>query len=160
MSIRPKTHLLLPLIALSLTLATAASVQAQDRRYSNDAPRWQDRNATMTVQGNYGGNSRWSGIRGTRVQQMRGMNRPQYDMFRYGGAYYIYNNDRWYTSRRPRGQFVAIDERDVPREFSRVSRDYWLNSTWIDRNSNTDDGRRGRRHSRGSNNQSGDGSRY
>jgi hypothetical protein len=149
MSIRPKTHLLFPLLALSLTLAAAGSVQAQDRHYSNDAPRVQDHDANMTFQVDFGGNPRWSGIRGTRVQEVRGTNRPQYDMFRYGGAYYVYNDDRWYMSRRARGQFVAIDDRNVPRAFSQVSRDHWRNTTWMDHNPDTNEGRRGRRHSNG-----------
>ena len=145
MSIRPKTHLLLPLLALSMTLATTASVRAEEHHYQGSTVTNTNTNAAMTMQVTFGSNPRWSGIRGTRVQEIRGGNRPNYDMFRYGRSYYVYDNDRWYMSRRPSGQFTAIDERDVPREFSRVSRDHWHNSGWMDRNPNPDNGRHGNR---------------
>jgi hypothetical protein len=38
-----------------------------------------------------------------------------YDMFSLSGTYYLYNGGYWYQSRNPRGDFVAIDARRVPR---------------------------------------------
>lgn len=38
-----------------------------------------------------------------------------YDMFRSGGTYYLYNGGYWYQSRTPRGPFVAVEARRVPR---------------------------------------------
>ena len=65
--------------------------------------------------------------------------RPDYDMFRYGGNYYAYNNNQWYRSRRDRGEFRAIDERLVPRQFTMVPREHWRNypTAWTDANGNS-----------------------
>jgi hypothetical protein len=38
-----------------------------------------------------------------------------YDMFASGGYYYVYSGSYWYRSQSPRGPFVAIDMRRVPR---------------------------------------------
>jgi hypothetical protein len=46
-------------------------------------------------------------------------------MFRYGGTFYAYSDGRWYRSNDMRGRYTYIDDRFVPREFSRVPRDYW-----------------------------------
>jgi hypothetical protein len=40
-----------------------------------------------------------------------------YDYFRYGQSYYIYNGGYWYRAPRARGPFVAIREAYVPRAF-------------------------------------------
>ena len=76
--------------------------------------------------------------------------RPDYDMFGYGGSYYVYSNDRWYTSRNWRGQFILIQTSSVPAELSRVPRNHWRNypSQWTNR---YDNGRnnRGRGHQQG-----------
>ncbi len=37
-----------------------------------------------------------------------------YDYFRYGGWYWIYDNDNWYRARRYRGPFVAVRADWVP----------------------------------------------
>jgi hypothetical protein len=40
-----------------------------------------------------------------------------YDYFRYGAYFYIYDNGYWYRSAYHRGPFVAIRESNVPRAF-------------------------------------------
>jgi hypothetical protein len=67
------------------------------------------------------------GVRGTRVEEISAADRPNYDMFRYDGTYYAYNNDRWYSSRMGTGDFTVIDNSAVPSELSRVPRDHWRN---------------------------------
>ena len=53
--------------------------------------------------------------------------RPDYDVFRIDGTYYVYSDGEWYSSYRESGQFTRIDENDVPDELSRVPRDQWRN---------------------------------
>jgi len=115
-------HLWIPMIALSLTFATAAVVHAQD--------------ASLSV--TFGHTPHWVGVRGTRVREIRTSDRPDYDMFSYGGSYYAYNNNHWYSSRRSRGHFRPIEDRQVPREISRVPRDHWHSypSGWDQTNTN------------------------
>ena len=142
---------MLPLLALTVGLAVVASAQAQDYR----APATGGTSATLQI--NFGSTPHWSSVRGTRVQEIRQGERADYDVFRYGGRYYAYNNDRWYMSRRPRGQFMYIDDRSVPSELSRVPRDHWRNypSAWSDRNDQSRRGGPGQRNARsrdGSNN--------
>jgi hypothetical protein len=38
-----------------------------------------------------------------------------YDMFNLSGTYYLYNSGYWYRSQNPRGDFVAMDARRVPK---------------------------------------------
>jgi hypothetical protein len=82
-------HLWIPMIAISLTFGSAAVVHAQD--------------ASLSV--TFGHSPHWVGVRGTRVREIRTSDRPDYDMFSYGGSYYAYNNNHWYSSRRSRGNF-------------------------------------------------------
>ena len=135
---RTTKHLLLPLLALSMTLALAATAQAQGSS-----------GVSASLQVNFGSTPHWTSVRGTRVQVIRqGEQRPDYDMFRYGGSYYAYNNNHWYKSRRARGQYTMIDDRFVPREFSRVPRNHWHNypSGWGDANGNQRSDDHGQRH--------------
>src|SRR5881397_3871621 len=44
-----------------------------------------------------------------------------YDMFRYGAYFYIYDNDCWYRSRSYRGPFLAIRAAYVPQPIYYVS---------------------------------------
>ena len=145
MTIRPKTHLLLPLLTLGLTLAMVASVQAQTRDYRGSS------GPAMTLQVNFGTTPHWSGVRGTRVMMMRQAERPNYDMFRYGGYYYAYNNNRWYRSHQVRGGYAYINDRDVPREVSRVPRAHWQSypTGWNDQNRDPRSGWKGQRNPRG-----------
>ena len=52
-----------------------------------------------------------------------------YDMFNSGGSYYIYSGGYWYRSQSPRGPFVAVEVRRVPRQIFDVNdQDYrWRN---------------------------------
>jgi hypothetical protein len=121
--------------------------------WRNYPSQWQDRQhqgpggASATLQVNFGTAPRWVGIRGSRVRMIRQGERPDYDLFQYGRSYYAYSNNRWYMSRRWRGQFTAIDDRMVPRELSRVPRQHWRNypSGWSDQNRDPGYGRDGRR---------------
>ena len=143
MSIHTKRHLLLPLLVLSLTLAMTAVVHAQDRHYQGS-----DNNTSATLQITFGSTPHWTGIRGTHVREIRQGERPDYDMFRYGGSYYVYNNDRWYRSRQMRGGFIAMDDRSVPAELRRVPRGHWRKypSGWSDQNNDPRHGRDNQRH--------------
>jgi hypothetical protein len=134
------------LLALSLTFAMVASVQAQDRHDQRPS------GTTATLQVNFGTAPHWSGVRGTHVQMMRQTERPKYDMFRYGRTYYAYNNNQWYRSNRMNGGYVYMNDRDVPREVSRVPRAHWQNypSGWNDRNSDPRSGRNGQHYPGGS----------
>ena len=128
MRVPSKSSILISLLALSMTLATAAAVRADTR---------------ASLQINFGSKPHWVGVPGTSVRVIRQSDRTDYDMFRYGNRYYAYNSadSRWYSSRGYRGQFVMIDDRSVPRDLRRVPRNHWRNypSSW-DRN----DGRRDR----------------
>ena len=82
---------------------------------------------------------------------MRQSERPNYDMFRYGGNYYAYNNNRWYRSNRGNGGYAYINDRDVPREVSRVPRAHWQSypTGWNDQNRDPRSGWKGQRNPRG-----------
>jgi hypothetical protein len=137
-------------------LAVASSANAQDRQYQdrqNQDQRYQDRqnqdrsrNAAVSLQINFGRAPHWTNIPGTRVRGIRQGDLTSYDMFRYGRNYYVYNNnnERWYGSRRWRGEFMLLDDRSVPRELRRIPRNNWRNypASWEDRsyrNSNNRD---------------------
>lgn len=67
----------------------------------------------------------WVTIPGTRVVRLSDSERPDYDVFRYGSRYYLYNDGSWYRSRQPNQRFVVISERNVPLAFSAVPSDHW-----------------------------------
>jgi len=131
MKLRPIKHLLLPLLALGVTCALAASVQAEVRQSQRSG------GTALSLQINFGTTPRWVGVPGTSVREIRQNDRTDYDMFRYGRHYYAYNhhNNRWYISRRWRGQFSLIANHSVPRELRRIPRDHWRNypTGWEDR---------------------------
>jgi hypothetical protein len=122
------TKSVLPLLVLGVTLLSANPARAQDRddrwRVSVQAP------APPEVYFRH--SPRWENIQGTRVYVVRDEDRPDYDMFRYGGSYYIYNDGYWYRGDRWNGPFVAIDFSSVPDEFRSVPRDEWVSypSNW------------------------------
>jgi hypothetical protein len=130
MTPRHPIHQLFPILALSMTLALAASAGAQT--YQSSGP-----SASLDV--TFGHSPHWVGVPGTRVREIRTADRPDYDMFNYGGSYYAYQNNHWYRSQRSRGRFTAIDDRRVPTQLSRVPRDHWHNypAGWQDQNQNT-----------------------
>lgn len=72
-------------------------------------------------------NPRWVTVSGTRVLMLSPRDRQDYDMFRYGSSYYIYDNGYWYRSNRSNGTFVAIDARAVPSVFYQVPATKWRN---------------------------------
>jgi hypothetical protein len=122
----------MPLLAMGIMIAVAGSAHAQDRQYQ--APG----GASATLRITFGSAPHWTGISGTRVEEIPMAERPDHDVFRYGGTYYAYDRDRWYSSRRESGDFTAIDDRDVPRELSTVPREHWRTypNTWQDQNQN------------------------
>ena len=92
---------------------------------------WQERQghrpdaAPDAMQINLSGRVHWGYVRGSRVQQVRESERPDYDVFRYSGSYYVYANRRWYSSRYEHGLFAGIDPRAVPSAVYRVPSRYW-----------------------------------
>lgn len=90
----------------------------------------------------FGTSPRWETVPGTQVYVVRDVDRPNYDIFRFGGSYYVYSNDRWYTSRRMNGDFVYITDDRVPYELSLVPRERWRSypSRWSYRDRHYDDG--------------------
>jgi len=51
--------------------------------------------------------------------------RPDYDVFRYGVFWYIYNDGYWYRARKHRGPFRAIGANYVPRAIMVVPAKHW-----------------------------------
>jgi hypothetical protein len=51
--------------------------------------------------------------------------RCNYDSFRYGVYWYVYNNDYWYRGRTWRGPFRPIEGRYVPRAIMTVPANRW-----------------------------------
>jgi hypothetical protein len=139
MSHRTSRYLLLPLLALCLTFAASSAVRAQSHMSGN-------------LQINFGSQPSWEPVSGTRVLVMNSPGRPDYDVYRYGGRYYAYNNNQWYYSRNGRGHYSQISERNVPQEFNRIPRQQWQHypSTW---NGNS----RNNRHNRNGNGNQGNG---
>jgi hypothetical protein len=119
MTHRRSSHLSTSLLVLGLSVALGATAHAQERQYTTGS------GISATLRVNLGGTPRWSGINGTRVEELAEGQRPAYDMFRFNGGYYAYNNNRWYSSPNDRGDFVMIDDDAVPRELQAVPRDHW-----------------------------------
>lgn len=132
MMIRPKTHLLVPLLALGLTVGVIATAHADDR-YSTRSS-----GTSASIQINFGSSPRWTNVPGTPVRRIHEGDRTDYDIFRYGHSYYAYNNanNHWYTSQRYRGRYSMISDRSVPWQIRRLPRQNWRNypTAWDDRN--------------------------
>ena len=110
----------------------------EDDRYQGSG-RYQDQGSTSGVlRITFGSAPRWMNVQGTRVDEISMSERPRYDVFRYGGSYYAYDNNRWYSSSRESGDFTALDERAVPSELSRVPREHWRSypTTWQNQGQN------------------------
>jgi len=130
MNFRRVTSALLAVLTLGMTLALAAPAQQQDRRdYGTRG------GTTATLRINLGSGLLWTSIQGTHVEEIPMNERQGYDVFRYGGRYYAYDNDRWYVSPQESGDFVAIDDASVPDEFVNIPSDHWRNdpSRWRNR---------------------------
>ena len=71
---------------------------------------------------------------------------PDYDVFHYGSKYCAYDNNRWYSSSRSNGTYRAIDQRNVPSQFSKVPAENWKHypSAWQKGNGNQGRGNNGR----------------
>src|SRR3954447_9070321 len=89
------TKALLPALT-ALTLAAGAATLAHA-------------DTSVNFRVDLGGSPHWRRVNGTRVYEVSGA-RPDYDVFRYGNRYYAYNDNRWYMSRHPRGNFVVVDD--------------------------------------------------
>src|SRR5512140_1421357 len=103
MMARPKIHLLVPLLALGLTLGMTATANARDR----DDDHARTSGSSGSIQITFGSSPRWTNVSGTQVRRIHEGDRTDYDMFRYGHDYYAYNNadNHWYMSHRWRGRF-------------------------------------------------------
>jgi hypothetical protein len=132
---KPRILFLTPMLALSMTFAIAATVQAQNG-YNRSST-----GASGSLQITFGSQPHWTSVNGTQVQVIRQDERPDYDMFRYNNRYYVYRDNRWYQSDQWRGSFNAVDPRSVPTELSRVPRENWRSypAEWRDRNDNDRD---------------------
>lgn len=51
----------------------------------------------------------------------------RYDMFRYGGAWFVYSGGYWYRSSTSRGPFAVVDVRYVPPPVLEVPPGHWKN---------------------------------
>jgi hypothetical protein len=123
-------NLLLPLLALGLGLSLAATASAQTYvQASAGSP-------SLSMQISFGTQPRWTTIHGMGVREVYGPGRPDYDMFSYGGTYYVCSDNQWYASRRSSGRFYAIETRSVPRQFSSIPRSHWRHypNTWSSQN--------------------------
>ena len=117
--------------SLSLLIATAAMVIATSA-YAQ---------VSGSFRVSFGSAPSWRTVEGTRVQIIGDVNHP-YDMFRYGDRYYVYNDDRWYSSTNWRGDFAYIDDNVVPVEIHQVPRNYWraYPARWSDNSRGNDRG--------------------
>jgi hypothetical protein len=142
MIVRSKTHFVAPLLAVSMALALTASASAQNRGYDRQYQRSESPDVSLQI--NFGSKPHWEAVPGTQVRQIRQRDRADYDMFQYGRSYYAYNyrNERWYMSRRWRGEFRLIDDRRVPSDLRRVPRDHWRSypAAWEGRDDRRSDG--------------------
>jgi hypothetical protein len=51
----------------------------------------------------------------------------EWDLFRYGGSWFLYSNGFWYRAASPRGPYRAVDVRVVPTVVLRVPPERWRN---------------------------------
>ena len=119
-----KTRIWLPILVLGMALAVAQPAHVAVAATG------------ASFQVTFGTAPHWDGIPGTRVREIRTAERPDYDMFQYGGNYYAYNNNHWYSSCHSSGQFREIESRRVPGALSKVPSEHWHNypSGWGDKN--------------------------
>lgn len=109
------------------------------------------RTGSGTLRVQFGTQPRWVTVPGTSVYEVPMSDRPDYDVFREGNTYYVYDNDRWYSSTRPEGDYTAIEDNYVPTDFNRIPRDHWRNypSSWSDRRGGYRNGNNGGYDNRG-----------
>lgn len=75
----------------------------------------------------------WEMVPGTRVYVVNDQMRPDYDMFRVGSTYWIYDNGYWYRATSWNGDYVAVNSTAVPATISTVPQTYWRSypTTWV-----------------------------
>lgn len=141
---RPRS-LLLFLLPLAVGLACVAVPPAR----ATTSVRIAVSSASGVLDVRIGSEPRWSEIRGTRILRIDDRDCPDHDVFRYGGVYYIFDDGRWYASRRARGRFLRIEDRRVPAALCALPREHWRRypSDWMVRNRRH--GGEGRGHERG-----------
>ncbi len=68
----------------------------------------------------------------SRVYVVRQDVRPDYDMFRYGNNWYVYDNGYWYRATDWNGTYTVVNQRSVPMAFRTVPRTEWRSypTTW------------------------------
>ena len=118
---------------------------------------WQDRydqgpgGTSAFLQITFGRPPRWVRARGTQVDYLPSSEYPNHDVFRYGGTFYAYSGNRWYSSPRESGNFTMIDERAVPSELTKVPRQHWRNypAGWGNQQGNPPSNRDGQKQSKG-----------
>jgi hypothetical protein len=123
---------LLPLLALSASLACTGTARAQTAADAYRRPA----GTSTTLQIQFGQAHHWNNIQGTGVDELQANERSDYDMFRTGGTYYVHDNNRWFSSTRETGDFNEMDERNVPSNLANVPRDHWRHypASWQDNN--------------------------
>jgi hypothetical protein len=67
----------------------------------------------------------WSQVETLPVDELPLSERPDYDVFRYGGRFYAYDGDRWYVSDRESGTYSEMDQDRIPDVFSTIPREHW-----------------------------------
>jgi hypothetical protein len=141
---RSNTHLLLPLLAMGLTLALASSALAQ---------------TSGSIQVSFGTTPHWTTVQHTNVKVIREQDRPNYDVFHYGNEYYVYRDNRWYQSRHSNGSYTYVDERYVPRQLSQVPSNHWRNypTDWVKKNQDPHYSQHGNKHDSNGHDQNGQG---
>jgi hypothetical protein len=70
----------------------------------------------------------WTLIPGTpRIYQIRAKERPtDYDLFRFGPNYYVYQNNNWYRATQTEGPYALIGADEVPPKFRTIRQRYWV----------------------------------
>ncbi len=68
---------------------------------------------------------RWVVVPRSRVYVVEEEDRPAYDVFRYGGWFYIYNDGWWYRSGHWNGPFIAMRQELVPNAVMVVPERHW-----------------------------------
>jgi hypothetical protein len=108
----------------------ANTVDRYDDRYSNDRYRYRDRdrgaydyrNAPPPPPISMRTMPRWHLIPNTGIHAA---NNVDFDLFRVGQVFFLYNDGYWYRSDRWSGDFVAISDTRLPRDFRRIPRNEW-----------------------------------
>ena len=72
-----------------------------------------------------------------------------YDMFQYGGFFYVSNGGYWYRAHSYRGPFVAVDARYVPRAIYSVPPGHWRHDWRNNENAGYEGQGRGHGHGHG-----------